>query len=157
MTARAQIGRKVALVLYIDSRKARVLRVMGVLGLLAVTLAQAIEPSSAVGTSKPNIIVYFADDISAREFPVYGSSVWSQPTRGDTSDPAHLAKTPVMDELAEEGCWIETAWAACVCNPSRAMMMSGRYAHIHKWWNNKDKGFGPDENGKISTWPVYQS
>lgn len=29
--------------------------------------------------NKPNIAILFADDISAREFPVYGSSVWSKP------------------------------------------------------------------------------
>jgi len=128
---------------------------VGILGVATLLIVLAVGLTHAA--TKPNIIIYFADDISAREFPVYGSSVWSKPVRGDTSDPAHLAKTPVMDKVAADGCWIETAWAACVCNPSRAMMMSGRYAHIHKWWNNKDKGFGRDENGKIGTWPVYQS
>ena len=36
--------------------------------------------------NKPNIVILFADDISAREFPVYGSSVWSKPDGGDTQD-----------------------------------------------------------------------
>ena len=107
--------------------------------------------------SRPNIIIYFADDISAREFPIYGSSVWTAPDATDTTDPQYRAKTPVLDRMATEGCWIKTAWAACVCNPSRAMMMSGRYAYRTKWWNNKDKGYGPDENGKIGTWPLYMS
>ncbi|QBG46842.1 sulfatase [Verrucomicrobia bacterium S94] len=118
--------------------------------------------SSAFGsqpsrTDKPNIILYFADDISAREFPVYGSSVWTAPDASNTSDPKYRARTPVIDKLAEEGCWIKTAWAATVCNPSRAMMMSGRFGYQTKWWNNKDKGWGPDENGRIGIWPVYQS
>ncbi len=122
-------------------------------------LTLAVISNTGLGeTAKPNIIVYYADDISARELPVYGSSVWSDPFRQNTSDSACRARTPVLDRLAEKGCWIKTAWAACVCNPSRAMMMTGRYAHIHKWWNNKDKGAGYDENGKLSTtWPVYQS
>ncbi len=125
---------------------------------LPVQLIPSLMPTSEDSAKeKPNIIIYFADDISAREIPVYGSSVWSGPMRETTSDPQYRAKTPVLDTLAEDGCWITTAWVACVCNPSRAMMMSGRYAHIHKWWNNKDKGLGPDENGKIGTWPVYQS
>ncbi len=106
---------------------------------------------------RPNIILYFADDISPREIPAYGSTVWTNPKAEDTSDPKYRAVTPELDRLAEEGCLITTAWAGAVCNPSRAMMLSGRYAYLTKWWNNKDKGLGPDENGKIGTWPVYQS
>ena len=119
--------------------------------------AAANEPSSASSTSKPNIILIFADDISARELPIYNSSTWSKPDRGDTSDPAHRAKTPVLDQLANEGCWVTTAWASVVCSPSRAMMMTGRFAHRHKWWNNKDTGYYLDENGKPAKWPLYKS
>lgn len=69
--------------------------------LLAMTSVQALE--------KPNIIVYFADDISARELPIYGSSVWTDPLRENTSDSEFRAKTPVLDKLAMQGCWIKTA------------------------------------------------
>ena len=113
--------------------------------------------SSAHGLEKPNIILIFADDISARELPMYGSSVWSKPDRGDTSDPKYLAKTPVLDQMAEDGCAIKTAWASVVCSPSRAMMMTGRYAHIHKWWNNKDVGTVTRADGKKEKWPLYES
>lgn len=106
---------------------------------------------------RPNIVILFADDISARELPLYGSSVWSPPTGGSTDDPEHRASTPVLDRLANEGCWIKTAWASVVCSPSRAMMMTGRYAHLHKWWGNKSKGRYIDESGKESTWPLYLS
>lgn len=126
--------------------------------LFLFTLMFAIAAIAVHATDRPNIVIFFADDISARELPVYGSSVWSDPYRENTSDPEYRAKTPVMAKLAAEGCWISTAWAATVCNPSRAMMLSGRYAYITKWWNNKDKGHGPDENGDVSgTWPVYMS
>ncbi|SDW85256.1 Arylsulfatase A [Lutibacter oricola] len=106
---------------------------------------------------KPNVVIFFADDISAREIPIYNSSVWSDPWRENTSDEKYRAKTPNLNKLANDGVWITTAWAATVCNPSRSMMLSGRYAYQTKWWNNKDKGYGPDENGKINTWPVYMS
>lgn len=106
---------------------------------------------------KPNIIVVFADDISAREIPVYGSSVWSPPKGGNTSDPKYRAKTPVMDKMAKDGCYFSTVWGATVCSPSRAMMMTGRYAHIHKWWHNGDLGKGLNENGKKGVWPLYES
>ena len=121
-------------------------------------LTAVLAASAALAKTKPNIIVYFADDISAREFPIYGSSVWTAPDASDTSDPQYRAKMPVVDKLAEKGCWIETAWACTICNPSRAMMMSGRYAYRTKWWHNGDKGRGHDENGKlVYTWPVYMS
>lgn len=124
---------------------------------LLVTLSLCGLAALSSGKTKPNIIIFFADDISAREIPVYGSSVWTGPDREECTDPALRANTPVMDQLAQQGCWIKTAWAACVCNPSRAMMMSGRYAYITKWWNNNDKGVGYDEEGHLGTWPVYQS
>ena len=125
--------------------------------LLLSLLTTVICVSSIQAAQRPNIIVVFADDISARELPIYGSSVWSPPTGGDTSDPQYRATTPVLDRLAREGCWIKTAWASVVCSPSRAMMMTGRYAHLHKWWNNKDKGKTVDANGKKVTWPLFES
>ncbi|QBG48816.1 sulfatase [Verrucomicrobia bacterium S94] len=105
---------------------------------------------------KPNIIIYFADDISAREFPVYGSSVWSSPKAKNTSDPKYRAQTPVLERLAEEGVTVKTAWGATICSPSRAMMMTGRYAHLHKWWHNGDFGrwINPDTNRK-EVIPLY--
>lgn len=107
---------------------------------------------------KPNIVVLFADDISARELPIYGSSVWSPaPQGGNSSNPQFRAHTPVLDRLANEGVWIKTVWASTVCSPSRAMMMTGRYAHIHKWWNNKDKGTWVNSEGKTETYPLYES
>ena len=106
---------------------------------------------------KPNIIIIFADDISARELPIYGSTVWSPPTGGNTSDEAFRAKTPVLNNLAKEGCRMKTAWAATVCSPSRAMMMTGQYAHLHKWWQNKDKGKFINKIGKKEVWPLYAS
>lgn len=107
--------------------------------------------------SKPNIILLFADDISAREIPVYGSNVWSPPEGGDTKDMKYRARTPVLDRLATEGCWIKTPWASVKCSPSRAMMMTGRYAHLHKWWHNKDMGTWKNPQGVTEGWPLYAS
>jgi len=122
-------------------------------GLFCFERANGDEPKMV----RPNVVVLFSDDISARELPLYGSSVWSKPTGGNTTDPKFRASTPVLDRLATEGCWIKTAWASVVCSPSRAMMMTGRYAHLHKWWGNKTKGKYSDENGKRVTWPLYES
>ncbi|MEM9080363.1 MAG: sulfatase-like hydrolase/transferase [Verrucomicrobiota bacterium] len=107
---------------------------------------------------KPNIVILFSDDISARELPIYGSTVWTSPTKGDTSDTKYRAQTPVLDRMAAEGCWVTTTWSATICGPSRAMMMTGRYAHLHKWWHNKDKGTYVNEKGKVTNnWPLYLS
>ncbi len=111
---------------------------------------------------KPNIVVLFADDISARELPIYESTVWSKPISGNengskqinTSDTKYRASTPVLNKIANDGCFIETTFAATVCGPSRAMMMTGRYAHLHKWWHNKDKGKNPE--GKVG-WDLFDS
>lgn len=108
-------------------------------------------------TKQPNIIIVFADDISARELPIYNSNVWTPPEGGDTKDLKYKAKTPVLSKLAKEGCWITNAWAATICSPSRAMMMTGRYAHRHKWWHNGKKGRYTNKEGKSTTWPLYKS
>ena len=120
--------------------------------LLTGTLA---APTSA--PAAPNIILIYADDISARELPVYGSSVWTDPKGRDTRDPQHRAQTPVLDRLAEEGAWIRTAWATTICSPSRATMMTGRYAHLHKWWHNDDLGRETLAGGGQRVWPFYES
>jgi arylsulfatase A-like enzyme len=106
---------------------------------------------------KPNIIIVLADDISAREMPLYGSDTWSPPTGGNTQDLKYRANTPVLDKLAKGGVYAKTAWASVVCSPSRAMMMTGRYAHLHKWWGNKTTGKQTNKEGRIETLPLYKS
>lgn len=105
-----------------------------------VMISAALLAASSFAKPKPNVVVILADDISAREFPMYGSSVWTDVNRQTTSDPVFRAKTPVLDRLAQKGVFIKIAWGATVCSPSRAMLMTGRYASIHKWWNNGDLG-----------------
>ncbi|WP_017445607.1 sulfatase-like hydrolase/transferase [Gayadomonas joobiniege] len=107
--------------------------------------------------TKPNIVLYFADDISAREFPVYGADEWSKPERGSTSDPAFRAQTPVIDQLAKKGVWITSAWAATLCKPSRAMLLTGRYAHQQTWWANKDIGKQKTASGNTELYHIYDS
>ncbi|WP_083634356.1 sulfatase-like hydrolase/transferase [Saccharicrinis aurantiacus] len=126
--------------------------------LLLLLVVFTLMPTSLLAKKKPNVIIFFADDISARELPIYGSSVWSKPPQGgNTSDPQYRASTPVLDKMANQGVVIKDAWSATICMPARAMMMSGRYAHLHKWWHNKDKGKYTNESGKKESVPVYIS
>ncbi|WAJ71877.1 sulfatase-like hydrolase/transferase [Catenovulum adriaticum] len=108
-------------------------------------LTPAQTPAVSENQTKPNVILIYADDISAREFSIYQSKKWSG-FRGKTvSDPEKLAEIPVISEIANQGMFVENAWAATVCSPSRAMLMTGRYANLHKWWHNKDYGLVTDE------------
>ncbi len=113
--------------------------------------------SVALAQEKPNIVIILADDISAREFPIYDSSTWSKPEGGDTQDFSFRAQTPVMESLAEQGCMISTCWSATVSSPARAQLMTGRYAHLHKWWHNGDQGRFRNAEGKQETWCLYES
>lgn len=125
-------------------------------GLLTACSASAFYAEASTGSSKPNVVIIFADDISPRELPIYGSTVWSKPGGLDTSDPKYRARTPVLDNLATEGCYFETVWGATVCMPSRAMIMTGRYATRTKWWDNRDFGQVETVQGK-RTWYLFES
>ncbi len=125
--------------------------------ILTTTIA-SLSVVAGMASQKPNIVIVYADDISAREFPVYESSVWSPPNGGNTSDINYRAKTPVMEELARKGVIISTCWAAPLSSPSRAQMMTGRYASTQKWWLNGDCGkYKNPTTGKQETWPLFES
>lgn len=64
-------------------------------------------------TKKPNIIFVLADDLGIDGVTSYG---------------ADLFKTPVIDKLAKEGIRFTNAYTAPLCGPSRAMILTGRYA-----------------------------
>lgn len=70
-------------------------------------------PLLANGAEGPNVIVVMADDISAHDFPIYGSSTCY----------GERAETPVIARLAIEGCYLTTAWSSTVCMPTRAEIM----------------------------------
>ncbi len=79
--------------------------------LLAPLLALALA-CSAHAAGKPNIILILADDIGLPGFGCTGG----------------IYKTPNIDALAAGGTRFETCFAAPLCAPSRAMLMTGRYA-----------------------------
>ncbi|MEP3479559.1 MAG: sulfatase [Fuerstiella sp.] len=79
-------------------------------GLFGITLsnscAQAAEPEAL-----PDIVVYFADDLSALDLKIYG---------GTNID------TPALDQLASEGMVFDQAFVASPsCAPSRAALLTG--------------------------------
>lgn len=76
--------------------------------------AGAAAPLPAVKPARPNFLVILADDISPEHFSTYGATT---------------VRTPAIDALAREGVRFNQAWATPMCAPSRALLLTGRYAH----------------------------
>ena len=62
---------------------------------------------------KPNIIFILADDLGIGDVSCYGSD---------------KNKTPIIDQLAKGGIRFTHGYTAPLCGPSRAMILTGRYA-----------------------------
>ena len=81
----------------------------------AFSLAAGALPAFAAATApqKPNIIFILADDLGIGDVSCYG---------------ADNRKTPNIDKLAQKGLRFTHAYTAPLCGPSRACIMTGRYA-----------------------------
>lgn len=64
--------------------------------------------------AKPNIIFILADDLGIGNVSAYGADNY---------------KTPNIDKLAKEGILFNHTFTAPLCGPSRALIMTGRYAY----------------------------
>lgn len=73
--------------------------------------------------SKPNIIFVLLDDVSAKEFSIYGG-------RG--------INTPTFDKMAKEGVAFNTAYASPICGPTRANLITAKYAHGNKHYSHSN-------------------
>lgn len=96
--------------------KTKIVKAIATLMLLftgSVVLAQA---------KKPNIIFILADDYGFAEVGTYGSDNY---------------KTPNIDKLATSGIKFNHCYTASLCGPSRAMLLTGRYAY-HTGATNQD-------------------
>jgi arylsulfatase A-like enzyme len=63
-------------------------------------------------TTKPNIVIILADDLGNADLGYHGSDI----------------RTPNIDKLANDGVRAEAFYGMPVCTPSRAELMTGRYA-----------------------------
>src|SRR5215212_6665707 len=92
---------------------------IGCLGLGTMAAALMLGAAKAPAQSaakKPNIVFMLADNLGYGELGVYGGGV----LRG--------APTPRIDELASEGMRLLNFNVEAQCTPSRAALMTGRYA-----------------------------
>ena len=83
--------------------------------LTMMVLVLGVSTSNAQ-TAKPNIVLVFMDNFGWGELGVYGGGV----LRG--------APTPRIDTLASEGMRLLNSNVEAQCTPSRAAIMTGRYA-----------------------------
>jgi len=81
------------------------------LTLLACILASLSTLAYGQAT-KPNIVIILADDLGNADLGYHGSDI----------------KTPNIDKLANDGVRAESFYGMPVCTPSRAELMTGRYA-----------------------------
>ncbi len=82
---------------------------------LRTASAAALMPGvlSSQTSRKPNILFILADDLGINGLQCYGADNY---------------KTPNIDKLAKEGIRYTNAYTAPLCGPSRALIMTGRYA-----------------------------
>ncbi len=85
-------------------------RVLFLLFAAVVTLSSSLV---AVEAQPPNVVFIVADDLGIGNLSCYGSD---------------NCKTPNIDKLAASGTRFTRAFTASLCGPSRALIMSGRYA-----------------------------
>ena len=91
-------------------------------------LSYAVSPHPKK-TSKPNVIIFYADDFG-----------WGDIRRHNTS-PDHFRYTPNIDRLFTEGIEFNNYMTHCVCSPSRAGLLTGKhYANV---------GAGPRTGGTL--------
>ena len=86
----------------------------GIRGWLWCAVLFGLIDSGLWAAEKPNIVFILADDIGYGDLSCYG---------------ARHAKTPHLDRLAAQGCRFTDAHSpASTCTPTRAALLTGRYA-----------------------------
>jgi arylsulfatase A len=89
-----------------------------------------VQFSQLQAADQPNFVVIFCDDLGYGDLSCFG-----HPT----------IKTPNLDQMASEGQkWTNFYVAACVCTPSRAGLMTGRYPIRNGMCSDKRRVLFPD-------------
>lgn len=82
---------------------------------LFIVLCSVGAPAIAVAQSKPNMVIFLADDLNQQDVGCYGNKD---------------VRTPNMDTLAAEGMRFKRAYAASpMCAPSRSALFTGLYPY----------------------------
>ncbi len=70
--------------------------------------------SKSNGQSRPNVLIFIADDMGVDAYAPYGLGT-------------DKANTPQLDSVAAKGILFNNAYAYSTCAPSRASIMTGLY------------------------------
>ena len=85
-------------------------------------MAQDEAPQTAASLSRPNFVVFLADDLGWGDLGCYGHPI---------------IKTPNLDEFAKQGVRFTQCYSACgVCSPSRSAILTGRTPYrngVFRW------------------------
>jgi arylsulfatase A-like enzyme len=95
-----------------------ILLILAVLPLLTnAWQSPAANRAQTAQTRRPNIIFIMSDDHASQAISAYGSK---------------LIKTPNIDRLAKEGMRLANCFVTnSICTPSRAAILTGKYAHLN--------------------------
>jgi arylsulfatase A-like enzyme len=95
------------------------------------------EAPPARGGRPPNIVFIFSDDHAYQAIGAY-------------KDPRRLIETPHIDRLAREGMRFDRCVVPnSICGPSRASVLTGKYSHANRFYNNTNSRF----DGAQTTFP----
>jgi arylsulfatase A len=85
------------------------------LGLILTAILGCLGAAAVAADSRPNIVLFLADDLGYGELGCYGNKA---------------AITPNLDRFAAEGLKLTDCHSACpVCSPSRAALLTGRHPY----------------------------
>ncbi|MGD9722993.1 MAG: sulfatase [Pirellulales bacterium] len=91
--------------------------VAGCAATIGVTRAADDDTASVQSAAPLNVVLILADDLGWADLGCYG---------------ADLHETPHLDRLAREGIRFTNAYAASICSPTRAALLTGKhYARLH--------------------------
>lgn len=114
---------------------------MLVLGLLELSLLASATAAQATNSPRMNVVLILADDLGWSDLVCYG---------------ADLHETPHLDRLAGEGMRFTDAYAASICSPTRASLLTGKHharLGITIW---RERSLSPQPGEKLTP-PVSRS
>lgn len=92
-----------------------------------IFLSGLLAASSIFAASKPNVILIYTDDLGYGDLGCYGAKGY---------------ETPELDRMAQEGMrFTDFSTSSSICTPSRAGLLTGRYA---KRWGHNGRVYFPD-------------
>ena len=112
-------------------------RINFALAIFAAPLLTSWGAMQTAGPARPNIVFIFSDDHAYQAVSAYG-------------DARKLIQTPNIDRLAQQGMLFERCLVtSSICGPSRAAVLTGKYAHLNGFYTNETVPF----DGSQQTFP----